>query len=153
MFMIPDRIAMLPQASFLSPGDTVARSISISDMSKDNKSILKTYFSGSLNKKTGTLSGGERRFLEVMLILHLRRDFFLLDEPFGGIEPLKVEQLKKIIREKSSDSGIVISSHLLAEVQSITTELLVLKRGNLIRIKNTEQLARLGFLPLVIHES
>lgn len=153
MYKLPGKIAMLPQSTFLTQANTVKRCISLFDLSRENRSILRTCFADFLNKKTGTLSGGERRYLEVMLILHLKRDFFLLDEPFSGIEPLKVEKIKKIIRKKSRNSGIILSSHLLDEVNDITTDLLVLKRGRLIKIENSEQLARLGFLPLKFNES
>src|SRR5476651_616533 len=71
--------------------------------------------------KAYTLSGGERRRLEIARSLTLQPSFILLDEPFSGIDPLTVKDLQEIIRELSrSGIGVLITDHNVRETLNVT---------------------------------
>jgi lipopolysaccharide export system ATP-binding protein len=84
--------------------------------------------------KAYTLSGGERRRLEIARSLTLQPSFILLDEPFSGIDPLTVKDLQEIIRELAkSGIGVLITDHNVRETLSVTDRAYILKGGKIFR--------------------
>jgi lipopolysaccharide export system ATP-binding protein len=84
--------------------------------------------------KAYTLSGGERRRLEIARSLTLQPSFILLDEPFSGIDPLTVKDLQEIIRELSrSGIGVLITDHNVRETLSVTDRAYILRNGKIFR--------------------
>ena len=79
-----------------------------------------------------TLSGGERRRLEIARALILEPKFLLLDEPYAGIDPLAVQEIQSIIRSlKERGIGIVITDHNVRETLSSCDEAYLIREGNL----------------------
>ncbi len=84
--------------------------------------------------KAYTLSGGERRRLEIARSLTLQPSFILLDEPFSGIDPLTVKDLQEIIRELSrSGIGVLITDHNVRETLSVTDRAYILRNGKIFK--------------------
>jgi len=84
--------------------------------------------------KAYTLSGGERRRLEIARSLTLQPSFVLLDEPFSGIDPLTVKDLQEIIRDLAkSGIGVLITDHNVRETLSVTDRAYILKSGKIFR--------------------
>jgi lipopolysaccharide export system ATP-binding protein len=84
--------------------------------------------------KAYTLSGGERRRLEIARSLTLQPSFILLDEPFSGIDPLTVKDLQEIIRSLSrSGIGVLITDHNVRETLSVTDRAYILRSGKIFR--------------------
>jgi lipopolysaccharide export system ATP-binding protein len=84
--------------------------------------------------KAYTLSGGERRRLEIARSLTLQPSFILLDEPFSGIDPLTVKDLQETIRELAkSGIGVLITDHNVRETLSVTDRAYILKNGKIFR--------------------
>ena len=84
--------------------------------------------------KAYTLSGGERRRLEIARSLTLQPSFILLDEPFSGIDPLTVKDLQEIIRALSrSGIGVLITDHNVRETLSVTDRAYILRHGKIFR--------------------
>jgi lipopolysaccharide export system ATP-binding protein len=84
--------------------------------------------------KAYTLSGGERRRLEIARSLTLQPSFILLDEPFSGIDPLTVKDLQETIRELAkSGIGVLITDHNVRETLSVTDRAYILKSGKIFR--------------------
>ena len=84
--------------------------------------------------KAYTLSGGERRRLEIARSLTLQPSFILLDEPFSGIDPLTVKDLQEIIRDLAkSGIGVLITDHNVRETLSVTDHAYILKNGKIFR--------------------
>ena len=84
--------------------------------------------------KAYTLSGGERRRLEIARSLTLQPSFILLDEPFSGIDPLTVKDLQEIIRGLSrSGIGVLITDHNVRETLSVTDRAYILRNGRIFR--------------------
>ena len=92
--------------------------------------------------KAYTLSGGERRRLEIARSLTLEPSFILLDEPFSGIDPLTVKDLQEIIRELSrSGIGVLITDHNVRETLSVTDRAYILRNGKIFRKGRPEELS------------
>jgi lipopolysaccharide export system ATP-binding protein len=84
--------------------------------------------------KAYTLSGGERRRLEIARSLTLQPSFILLDEPFSGIDPLTVKDLQEIIRDLSrSGIGVLITDHNVRETLTVTDRAYILRNGRIFR--------------------
>ena len=80
-----------------------------------------------------SLSGGERRKLEISRSLVLKPKFLLLDEPFTGIDPLTIVELQKILlRLKEKEIGIVISDHNVRDTLRITDRAYILDEGKVL---------------------
>jgi lipopolysaccharide export system ATP-binding protein len=85
------------------------------------------------DNKAYTLSGGERRRLEIARALTLSPKFILLDEPFAGIDPLAVQDIQGIISLlKSKGIGILITDHNVRETLAITDRAYIISEGKII---------------------
>jgi len=96
--------------------------------------LLNNFSLTNLRKqKAHTLSGGEKRRLEVARVMINSPKIVLLDEPFVGIDPITVSELKKIINAlKSQKIGIFISDHNVRETLSITDRSYLIYKGEII---------------------
>ncbi len=95
--------------------------------------------SGISKQQAYSLSGGERRRLEICRSLVLNPKFLLLDEPFTGIDPLTIIELQKImIRLKEKGIGIIISDHNVQDTLKIADRAYIIERGELL-IQGTPQ--------------
>jgi len=92
--------------------------------------------------KAYTLSGGERRRVEITRALATQPKFMLLDEPFSGIDPIAVEDIQKIIyRLKEKNLGILITDHNVRETLSITDRAYIMCEGEILKSGTAEFLA------------
>ena len=88
-----------------------------------------------------TLSGGERRRLEIARALVLTPTFILLDEPFAGIDPLAVLDIQRNIAQlKARNIGILITDHNVRETLNITDRAYIINNGKILRDGSPEQL-------------
>jgi lipopolysaccharide export system ATP-binding protein len=89
--------------------------------------------SGLAHHMAYSLSGGERRRVEITRALVTSPRFILLDEPFAGIDPLAVADIQKIISKlKAKGIGIVISDHNVRETLSVCDRAYILNEGVLL---------------------
>lgn len=91
--------------------------------------------------KAYTLSGGERRRLEITRALVTKPSFLLLDEPFSGIDPIVVAEAQEIIRDlKRKGLGILLTDHNVRETLSITDRAYLVSDGKLLIAGTAEDL-------------
>ena len=97
--------------------------------------ILKEFGLERLAKaRAYTLSGGERRRLEIARALITRPRFMLLDEPFTGIDPLAIQELQRIIRSlKAMGLGVLITDHSVRETLRITDRAYIIHGGSILK--------------------
>ncbi len=89
-----------------------------------------------------SLSGGERRRVEITRLLVTEPVFILLDEPFAGIDPLAVADLQNIIRQlKDRGIGVIISDHNVRETLTVCDRAYILNEGTLLEEGDPEYLA------------
>ena len=96
-----------------------------------------------LDNKGASLSGGERRRVEIARALSIEPKFLLLDEPFAGIDPISVIEIQKIIKSLTSSSiGVLITDHNVRETLSICERAYIIGEGNVIAEGNTESILK-----------
>jgi len=84
--------------------------------------------------KAYTLSGGERRRVEVARSLVIDPSFLLLDEPFSGIDPIQVLELQRIIFDlKRSGIGVLVTDHNVRETLAVTDRAYIINNGRIFR--------------------
>jgi len=92
--------------------------------------------------RADTLSGGERRRLEITRALVTDPDFILLDEPFAGVDPIAVEDIQNIVVSlKDRNIGILITDHNVRETLSITDRAYLMFQGAVIKTGTSAFLA------------
>jgi lipopolysaccharide export system ATP-binding protein len=99
------------------------------------KALLDELSIGHLAKqKSYTLSGGERRRVEITRALVTEPKFILLDEPFAGIDPIAVEDIQKIVSHlKDKGIGVLVTDHNVHETLSITDRSYLLFEGKILK--------------------
>ncbi len=120
----------------------------IKDMKLDTqrekmKTLLKDLSVSHLaTRKGNTLSGGERRRVEIARSLCMDPDFILLDEPFAGVDPIAVEEIQGIVHSlKEKEIGVLITDHNVRETLSITDRSYLLFDGQILKSGSSEFLA------------
>jgi len=94
------------------------------------------------NRRGDTLSGGERRRVEITRALVLNPRFMLLDEPFAGVDPIAVIDIQKIIDQlKSRGIGVIITDHNVRETLSICDRAYIIKDGEILRLGTPAEIA------------
>jgi lipopolysaccharide export system ATP-binding protein len=89
-----------------------------------------------------SLSGGERRRLEIARSLVLEPAFILLDEPFSGIDPLTVVELQKLIGELSANKiGVLVTDHNVPATLSVTNRAYIISNGRIFRSGTPQELS------------
>ena len=89
-----------------------------------------------------TLSGGERRRLEIARSMMIKPKFILLDEPLAGIDPLAVLEIQRIVAQlKSKNIGVLITDHNVRETLKITDRAYIINEGTIFRMGTPDLLS------------
>ena len=147
-------LSYLPQESSIFRGLTVEQNI-LSSLeqrkglqAKERNELLNSLlaefnlseFSGTMGIK---LSGGERRRTEIARSLASDPKFILLDEPFAGIDPLAVSDLKNTIKKLNKKNiGVLISDHNVRDTMNICSKVIVVNKGRVIANGKPEEIAK-----------
>ena len=96
------------------------------------------------DKTMKSLSGGTRQKVSAALAFLFDSDVLILDEPTAGLDPIASEVLKeKIIAEKKKDKLILLTSHILSDLEELTTDVLYLQDGKVVLYKSIKELYEL----------
>ena len=133
----------------LSVEDNLKAVLEFTKFSKEQQkerleSLLDEFGLQHIRKSKGiTLSGGERRRTEIARALAVDPKFFLLDEPFAGIDPIAVEDIQNIVKKlKDKNIGVLITDHNVHETLSITDRSYLLFEGSILKSGTSEELAK-----------
>lgn len=142
------KIAYLPQDSFLPKSLKVRDVVPLYYDSGEMQD--KIFYAPGMTKiaatKVGSLSMGELRYFELLLVGNLSHPFLMLDEPFSMIEPLFRDRIKEFLLELKATKGIILTDHYYNDVLSVADRNLLLKNGRLVNINNKEELTDHGYL-------
>ena len=92
------------------------------------------------------LSGGEARLAELCLVLLSEAPFYILDEPFSQIDPVNIEAVRRLIRERCQDHGIIVTDHNYDAISSVADNLFVISDGYTAPVHSRDDLVRFGYL-------
>ena len=147
-------LSYLPQESSIFRGLSVEENIYAAleqrkDLDKAKKltklsELLEEFNLNEFSKTLGLkLSGGERRRAEIARSLASNPKFILLDEPFAGIDPLAVSDLKNTIRSLNNKNiGVLISDHNVRDTMNICSKVLVVNKGKIIANGSPKEIAK-----------
>lgn len=133
-----NRIGYMPQIGRYPDNMTIAQVFNLmKDIRKptglaDEELIEKFKLDMIMQKRMRTLSGGTRQKVSAALSFLFNPDVLILDEPTAGLDPVSSEILKaKIIKEKNKGKLILITSHVLSELDDLVTEVIYMQEGKL----------------------
>jgi len=134
--------------SKLSVEDNLRLILELTQFSKQEQkekidTLLEDLSISHLRKNKGSsLSGGERRRVEICRTLAIDPDFILLDEPFAGVDPIAVEDIQSIVHTlKKRNIGVLITDHNVRETLSITDRSYLLYEGEILKSGTSDELA------------
>ena len=147
-YLYRKNIGYMPQIGRYPENMTIAQTI---QMIKDTRKVSENELDTELleafelesifDKKMRTLSGGTTQKVSAVLAFLFNPGIIILDEPTAGLEPLASEILKnKIIKEKNKGKLIIITSHLLSELDDIVSEIVFMNEGKVIVHQSVEEL-------------
>ncbi|WP_136668813.1 ABC transporter ATP-binding protein [Flavobacterium sp. H122] len=146
-FLYRDKIGYMPQIGRYPDYMTIGQIIEMIKKVRNHNASLDTDLieqfglEKMFDKPMRTLSGGTTQKVSAVLAFLFNPDVLILDEPTAGLDPLASEILKqKIIREKQKGKLILITSHLLSELDDLITEIIFMQEGELIFHKKIEEL-------------
>lgn len=108
---------------------------------KHEHSLVKPF----LAKKSRELSGGELRIFEILLIIHSSADYVLIDEPFNGVSPIHIEDIKKTIKSQTKTKGFIITDHSYRNILDISDRIVLIHDQTLRQINDESELRHLGY--------
>ena len=86
-----------------------------------------------INDRLKTMSKGTKEKVQLILVMSRKADLYILDEPIGGVDPAARDYiLKTIIKNYTSESSILIATHLIQEIESICDEIIFLAYGSIV---------------------
>lgn len=143
-----DKIAYLPQEPMLPLDVSVKTVLRSADLSPTQ---IPDRLSSTVDQQVATLSGGERRLLEITIVLNLERDYVVLDEPFSGVEPRLIETIAQRIEEAADKgAGVLITDHYHQYVTPIAEEAYVLHQKQCTALTGDDpihdQLVEMGYI-------
>lgn len=115
----------------------------VPDEALDTDLLVKFNLVSIFEKPMRTLSGGTRQKVSAALAFYFNPDVLILDEPTAGLDPLSSEILReKIMQEKKKNKLILITSHVLSDLDELTTHVIYLQDGKMMFMKDIDSLRR-----------
>ncbi|MEC3965476.1 gliding motility-associated ABC transporter ATP-binding subunit GldA [Flagellimonas halotolerans] len=110
------------------------------DKSKINEVIAQTGLSPEAHKKIGQLSKGYRQRVGLAAALLHNPEVLILDEPTTGLDPNQLIEIRKLIREIGKEKTILLSTHIMKEVEAVCDRVIIINKGELVADKKLEEL-------------
>ncbi|WP_026391248.1 ABC transporter ATP-binding protein [Haploplasma modicum] len=131
-------ISYLPERTYLDNNLTVSETISFfKDFYKDFSQVRAYKLVEDLkidpNKKIKTLSKGNKEKVQLILVVSRDARYYILDEPIAGVDPATRDYiLETVLNNLSINSTLIISTHLISDIESYLNEVIIIKEGNII---------------------
>lgn len=137
----------LPQDHFLPNNISIGTLIKLFLPRETRATVSENeYVRPLLHKRNQDLSGGERRIIEILLIIHSNAAFILLDEPFNGLSPVMRDYVMEYIRNLKASKGFIITDHDYENVLQLADSIFFLQDGYLREIRDKQELVDLGYM-------
>lgn len=143
------RISMLPQFGMVPSDIRVRTAIELFNIDVSLINMYAPKIIPLLDSKPASISGGERRLIELLLILFSRSQFCLLDEPFSGLSPVVIEQVIEIFGEVKKKKGILVTDHLHRYVTLCSDRFYIMINGSTRELSDASDLMNFGYVNAV----
>lgn len=140
------RISYLPERTYFNNNMRVSELISyFSDFYEDFREERAREMFASLdideNARIKTLSKGTREKVQLILVMSRDADFYVLDEPIAGVDPAARDYIiKTIITNYNENATVLISTHLIADIENILDEVIFIKEGTVVLQSTVEEI-------------
>ena len=141
------KIKYLPQGRMIPDGLTLEEAFRLYAVDFWAFALQFPRYSGKYHTRLWEMSGGEARLAELYLVLMSDAQFYILDEPFSQIDPVHIEAVQRLIRERAVDHGIIVTDHNYEAISTVADNLFVMSDGYTHPVENREDLVRHGYLP------
>jgi Cu-processing system ATP-binding protein len=142
-----DDIGYMPQIGRYPENMTIGqvlemmKDIRATSKNMDNELVEKFELHSILGKRMRTLSGGTRQKVSAALAFLFNPTVLILDEPTAGLDPVASEILKeKVVKEKENGKLVLITSHVLSDLDDLVTQVIYMQEGKLLFLKSIEDL-------------
>lgn len=139
-------ISYLPERPYFSPGMKVSETIKFfkdfySDFSEDAAADMLKNLGIKMDAKIRTLSKGNREKVQLVLVMSRKAKLYLLDEPMGGVDPAARDFiLKTILINYNEEAGVIISTHLISDVEKVLDDVIFIRNGKMVLHKSVDQI-------------
>jgi len=139
-------IAYLPERTYLDKGMTINQAIKYFEEfyknfdSEKAKKLLKD-LDLDINKKISKMSKGMQEKLQLILVMSRKAELYILDEPLGGVDPATRDYiLDTILSNFSEGASVIISTHLISDIERILDEVIFVDQGKIILTSSADEL-------------
>lgn len=139
-------VSYLPERSYLFPGMKIKEVVSFFEEFYEDFDVKKAYaMLNELNldkeSRLKSLSKGNREKVQLIMVMSRKAKLYLLDEPMGGVDPAARDYiLRTIISNYTEDATVIISTHLIQDVEQILDEVIFLKQGKVMLHRDVDEL-------------
>ena len=139
-------ISYLPDTTYLGKSSSVEEIISYfkdfyEDFDANRAYDMLAKLGINPNSRLRTLSKGTKEKVQLILVMSRRADLYILDEPIAGVDPAARDYiLNTIITNYDENASILISTHLISDVENILDDVIFLKQGNIVRHSTVDEI-------------
>ena len=141
-------ISYLPDKNYLNNNMTVLELLNYfkdfyEDFRIDKAKELIGKLGLDLNQKLKTMSKGTKEKVQLILVMSRKAKLYILDEPIGGIDPAARDYIiNTIVTNFSNDASLLISTHLISDLEKVLDEVIFLKNGKVVRCGSTDEIRK-----------
>ena len=141
-------ISYLPDKNYLNNNMTVLELLNYfkdfyEDFRIDKAKELIGKLELDLNQKLKTMSKGTKEKVQLILVMSRKAKLYILDEPIGGIDPAARDYIiNTILTNFSNDASLLISTHLISDLEKVLDEVIFLKNGKVVRSGSTDEIRK-----------
>ncbi len=141
-------ISYLPDKNYLNNNMTVLELLNYfkdfyEDFRIDKAKELISKLNLDLNQKLKTMSKGTKEKVQLILVMSRKAKLYILDEPIGGIDPAARDYIiNTILTNFSNDASLLISTHLISDLEKVLDEVIFLKNGKVVRSGSTDEIRK-----------
>ncbi len=141
-------ISYLPDKNYLNNNMTVLELLNYfkdfyEDFRIDKAKELIGKLDLDLNQKLKTMSKGTKEKVQLILVMSRKAKLYILDEPIGGIDPAARDYIiNTILTNFSNDASLLISTHLISDLEKVLDEVIFLKNGKVVRSGSTDDIRK-----------
>ena len=141
-------ISYLPDKNYLNNNMTVLELLNYfkdfyEDFRIDKAKELIGKLNLDLNQKLKTMSKGTKEKVQLILVMSRKAKLYILDEPIGGIDPAARDYIiNTILTNFNDDASLLISTHLISDLEKVLDEVIFLKNGKVVRSGSTDEIRK-----------